>query len=172
MTPPVDLHDFDFMFLSLQNNANNLLPTSSQTVKDLKHLGRTMQDADALGATHDSPVPAVYTYFGQFVDHDITLEAQTTNLGTSVAKLVASDMAPQSLAEVRELKNVRSAALDLDSLRPPAPADPANAAKMKLGKVRHRVDRPPVQEAQGQDQGQRPAATGHVQRQARKIGKP
>ena len=98
VTPPVDLHDFDFMFLSLQNNANNLLPTSSQTVKDLKHLGRTMQDADALGATHDSPVPAVYTYFGQFVDHDITLEAQTTNLGTSVAKLVASDMAPQSLA--------------------------------------------------------------------------
>ncbi len=136
VTPPVDLHDFDFMFLSLQNNANNLLPTSSQTVKDLKHLGRTMQDADALGATHDSPVPAVYTYFGQFVDHDITLEAQTTNLGTSVAKLVASDMAPQSLAEVRELKNVRSAALDLDSLYgAPAPADPANAAKMKLGKV-------------------------------------
>ena len=95
-----------------------------------------MQDADALGAANDSPIPAVYTYFGQFVDHDITLEAQTTNLGTSVAKLVASDMVPQSLAEVRELKNVRSATLDLDSLYgAPAPADPANAAKMKIGKV-------------------------------------
>ncbi len=136
VTPPVDLHDFDFMFLSLQNNANNLLPTSAQTVSRLKQLGRTMQDADALGAANDSPIPAVYTYFGQFVDHDITLEAQTTNLGTSVAKLVASDMVPQSLAEVRELKNVRSATLDLDNLYgAPAPADPANAAKMKIGKV-------------------------------------
>ncbi len=136
VTPPVDLHDFDFMFLSLQDDADNLLATSPQTVKDLKHLGRTMTDANALGAVHDSPVPAVYTYFGQFVDHDITLEVQTTNLGTSVSKLVASDMAPQSLAEVRSLKNVRSATLDLDSLYgAPAPADPANAAKMKIGKV-------------------------------------
>ena len=136
VTPPVDVHDFDFMFLSLQSNANNLLPTSAETVSNLKHLGRTMEDADALGAAHDSPIPAVYTYFGQFVDHDITLEAQSTPLGTSVAKLVASDMKPQSLAEIRELKNVRSATLDLDSLYgAPAPADPANAAKMKIGKV-------------------------------------
>ena len=42
----------------------------------------------------------------------------------------------RSLAEVRELKNVRSATLDLDSLYgAPAPADPDNAAKMKIGKV-------------------------------------
>ena len=57
-------------------------------------------------------------------------------LGTSVAQLVAAEMKPQSLAEVRELKNVRSATLDLDSLYgAPAPADPNNAAKMKIGRV-------------------------------------
>ena len=112
------------MFLTLQNSANNLLPTSAETVRQLKRLGRTMEDADDLGAAHDSPIPAIYTYFGQFVDHDITLEAQTTALGTSVAQLVAADMKPQSLAEVRELRNVRSATLDLDSLYgAPAPAE-------------------------------------------------
>ena len=136
VTPPVDPHDFDFMFLTLQNSANNLLPTSAETVRQLKRLGRTMEDADDFGAAHDSPIPAIYTYFGQFVDHDITLEAQNTALGTSVAQLVAADMKPQSLAEVRELKNVRSATLDLDSLYgAPAPAEVANAAKMKIGKV-------------------------------------
>ena len=162
VTPPVDLHDFDFMFLSLQNNAGQPAADQRTDRERLKQLGRTMQDADALGAAHDSPIPAVYTYFGQFVDHDITLEAQTTNLGTSVAKLVASDMAPQSLAEVRELKNVRSATLDLDNLYgAPAPADPANAAKMKIGKVADTGSTDfPLEEAQGQDQGQRPAAAG------------
>ena len=136
VTPPVDVHDFDFMFLGLHDNANNLLPVSAETVRQLKRLGRTMEDADDLGAAHDSPIPAIYTYFGQFIDHDITLEAQTGALGTSVAQLVAAEMKPQALAEVRELKNVRSATLDLDSLYgAPAPADPNNAAKMKIGRV-------------------------------------
>ena len=137
ITPPVDLHDFDFMFPTLQDNAANLLPTSAETVKQLKRLGRTMADSDDLGPTHDSTIPAVYTYFGQFVDHDITLEAQTTSVGTSVPQLVAAALVPQDLAEIRDkLRNVRSATLDLDSLyNAPAPPDPANGAKMKIGKV-------------------------------------
>ena len=137
ITPPVDLHDFDFMFPTLQDNAANLLPTSAETVKQLKRLGRTMADSDDLGPSHDSTIPAVYTYFGQFVDHDITLEAQTTSVGTSVPQLVAAALVPQDLAEIRDkLRNVRSATLDLDSLyNAPAPPDPANGAKMKIGKV-------------------------------------
>ena len=137
ITPPVDLHDFDFMFPTLQDNAANLLPTSAETVKQLKRLGRTMADSDDLGPSHDSTIPAIYTYFGQFVDHDITLEAQTTSVGTSVPQLVAAAMVPQDLAEIRDkLRNVRSATLDLDSLyNAPAPPDPANGAKMKIGKV-------------------------------------
>ena len=137
VAPPVDLHDFDFMFPALQSNAANLLPTSAETVKQLKRLGRTMADDDELGASHDSTIPAVYTYFGQFVDHDITLEAQTTSVGTSVSKLVAPTMAPQDLAEIRnQLRNVRSATLDLDNLyNAPAPPDPRNGAKMLIGRV-------------------------------------
>src|SRR4029450_456251 len=73
----------------------------------------------------------------QFVDHDITLEAQTTSVGTSVPQLVAAALVPQDLAEIRnKLRNVRSATLDLDSLyNAPAPPAPANGAKMKIGKV-------------------------------------
>ena len=125
------------MFPTLQDNAANLLPTSAETVKQLKRLGRTMADSDDLGPAHDSTIPAVYTYFGQFVDHDITLEAQTTSVGTSVPQLVAAALVPQDLAEIRDkLRNVRSATLDLDSLyNAPAPPDPANGAKMKIGRV-------------------------------------
>ncbi len=137
VAPPVDLHDFDFMFPTLQSNAANLLPTSAETVKQLKRLGRTMTDADELGADHDSTIPSAYTYFGQFVDHDITLEVQTSSAGTSVPQLIAATMAPQGVNVIRnQLRNVRSATLDLDNLySAPAPADPNNAAKMKIGKV-------------------------------------
>ena len=137
VAPPIDLHDFDFMFPTLQANAANLLPTDAETVRQLKRLGRTMADTDELGARHDSTIPAAYTYFGQFVDHDITLEAQTTSVGTSVPKLIAANLAPQDLAEVRnQLRNVRSATLDLDSVyNAPAPPDPRNAAKMRIGQV-------------------------------------
>ncbi len=137
VAPPVDLHDFDFMFLELQKKSANLLPESAETVKQLKRLGRTMTDTDELDAAHDSNIPAVYTYFGQFVDHDITLEAQTTSVGTSVPQLVAPALVPQDLDDIRnELRNVRSATLDLDSLyAAPAPPDPTNGAKMKIGRV-------------------------------------
>ena len=137
VAPPIDLHDFDFMFPTLQSSDANLLPTSAETVKQLKRLGRTMADSDELGATQDSTIPAVYTYFGQFVDHDITLEAQTTAVGTSVPELVAATLVPQDLAEIRnELRNVRSATLDLDNVyNAPAPPDPADGAKMRIGRV-------------------------------------
>jgi nucleoid-associated protein YgaU len=137
IAPPLDLHDFDFMFPTLQSSAANLLPVSAETVLQLKRLGKTMTDSDEVGAEHDSTIPAAYTYFGQFVDHDITLEAQTTSAGTSVSKLIAAKMVPQDLTEIRQqLRNVRSATLDLDNLyNAPAPPDPANGAKMRIGKV-------------------------------------
>jgi LysM repeat protein len=137
VAPPVDLHDYDFMFPGLQKKAENLLPTGPETVKQLKRLGRTMADTDKLGAGRDSDIPAAYTYLGQFIDHDITLEAQATSVGTTMKELLAEDMAPQDLSEIRQqLRNVRSATLDLDSLySAPAPPDPTNPAKMRIGRV-------------------------------------
>jgi hypothetical protein len=52
-----------------------------------------MQDPGAGGDPGDSTIPAIYTYFGQFIDHDITLEASSFNM----AQLLAANMAPLGL---------------------------------------------------------------------------
>jgi nucleoid-associated protein YgaU len=128
---PVTLQDFDFLFPELQDDPANLLPRSAATVTRLKELGRAMVDPGP--ATGDGTIPALYTYFGQFVDHDITLESSSF----TTAKLLAPDLVPLPLARIRdELKNLRTASLELDSLYgPPAPRDPANQARMLIGKV-------------------------------------
>jgi nucleoid-associated protein YgaU len=128
---PATLQDFDFLFPELQDDPAKLLPRSATTVKRLKELGRTMVDPGA--ATGDGTVPAIYTYFGQFVDHDITFE--TSSFRT--ADLLAPGLAPLPVARIRdELKNLRTASLELDSLYgPPAPRDPANNGKLLIGKV-------------------------------------
>src|ERR687898_757758 len=128
---PAALQDFDFLFPELQDDDANLLPRSATTVKRLKELGRAMVDPGP--ATGDGRVPAIYTYFGQFVDHDITFE--TSSFPT--AKLLAPGLTPLPLAQIRDdLKNLRTASLELDSLYgPPAPRDPANQSKMMIGKV-------------------------------------
>jgi nucleoid-associated protein YgaU len=130
---PAGLQDFDFLFLDLQDDEANLLPRSAATVKRLKELGATMQDPGAGGDPGDANIPAIYTYFGQFVDHDITLEASSFDM----QQLLAANLAPLGLDKIRnELKNVRTASLELDSLYgPPAPRDPANRNRMRIGKV-------------------------------------
>jgi Animal haem peroxidase len=128
---PAALQDFDFLFPTLQNDPANLLPQAATTPARLKELGRTMVDPGA--ATGDSTIPAIYTYFGQFVDHDITLESGSF----TTAKLLSSTMAPLPLATIRnDLKNLRTATLELDSLYgPPAPRAFPNLNKMLIGRV-------------------------------------
>jgi nucleoid-associated protein YgaU len=130
---PAALQDFDYLLLDLQDDDANLLPKSATTVRRLKELGATMQDPGAGSDPGDSNIPAIYTYFGQFIDHDITLEASSFNM----EQLLASNLAPLGLDRIRnELKNLRTATLELDSLYgPPAPRDPTNRNKLLIGKV-------------------------------------
>jgi hypothetical protein len=128
---PAALQDFDFLFPTLQSNPANLLPEAATTPARLKELGRAMVDPGV--PTGDSTVPAIYTYFGQFVDHDITLESGSF----TTAQLVSSAMAPLPLSKIRDdLKNLRTATLELDSLYgPPAPRAFPNINKMLIGRV-------------------------------------
>ena len=130
---PAGLQDFDFLFLDLQDDDANLLPRSAATVRRLKELGATMQDPGAGGDPGDANIPAIYTYFGQFIDHDITLEASSF----SMEQLLGANLAPLGLDKIRnELKNLRTASLELDSLYgPPAPRDPADRNKLRIGRV-------------------------------------
>ena len=56
---------------------------------------------DARGESGDSGIPAAYTFFAQFIDHDITLDTTTALHGTPVA-------------DIDKLPNLRTASLDLD----------------------------------------------------------
>src|SRR3712207_6329218 len=64
---------FDFLFLELQEDPDNLLPVARETRDALVALGEAMADRGRDAAAGDSTFSAAYTYFGQFVDHDITL---------------------------------------------------------------------------------------------------
>jgi nucleoid-associated protein YgaU len=131
----VEAQNFDFLFPELQEDEANLLPQLSNMPQLLKTLGATMVDANE--PEEDSPIPAAYTYFGQFVDHDITLEIQQGFGSATIDQLLDPAMTPLGVAEIRNaLLNHRTPTLDLDSVYGlPAPHDPANGAKMRLGFV-------------------------------------
>lgn len=79
------------------------------------------------GAETDSTVPAGYTYLGQFIDHDLTLDKTDVSFGTPVT--------------VAELRQGRSPTLDLDSLYGLGPRlEPvfyeADGVRFKLGKTK------------------------------------
>jgi hypothetical protein len=136
VTGPI-LHEFDYLFLDLQSKPAALLPESAQTVKDLIALGDTMHDPFVPGGAGDSKIPAAYTYLGQFIDHDITLEVDSGVLGD----ITSPALAPAPLAKARALKNLRTATLDLDSVYgPPAPRA---GDKMAVNTVSASGGRPP-----------------------------
>jgi hypothetical protein len=108
---PLDLTSFGYMFPELQSQQGALLPESSATVGFLTQLAETMHD-NGLSPALNSTIPAAYTYLGQFLDHDITLELRASRIDLTDPKL-----APLQLADVYDcLRNSRSATLDLDSV--------------------------------------------------------
>ena len=142
MVKPVDLRRFDFLFLELQDDPDNLLPVSQKTVDDLVRLGEVMVETGEVGdpndpdqdTTRDAKFSAAFTYFGQFVDHDITLDANAT---PGTAPPVPENLKPLPLDDIREqTKNLRTGLLELDSVYgEPAPKDPQDPRKMRIGPV-------------------------------------
>jgi nucleoid-associated protein YgaU len=128
---------FGFLFEELQQNAANLLPDETATNKSLVALGRAMLDPEgAADDPGDTGIPAIYTYFGQFVDHDITLEEGSPN----IQRLLAPNARPLSINVIRrDLRNKRRPTLDLDSLYgtpvPPSQVAPRDGQGMRLGIV-------------------------------------
>ena len=62
----------------------------------------------------NSTIPPVYTYWGQFIDHDITANTDRQN---SVTDLTIQPVQPVPPEQVREtLRNLRQPALNLDSV--------------------------------------------------------
>jgi len=136
----MDLQAFDFMFPELQADETNLLLASPQTPQNLVALGQAMGEPTPGGGADpgDADIPAAYTYFGQFLDHDITLEAGSAPL----ANLLSPGLTPLPRDSIpASIRNIRTGTLDLDSLYGQGPTNDPNAIvpyagdKLRPGKV-------------------------------------
>ena len=96
---------FGYMSTAAVRNATKL-PFDLGTQVLLGQLGEMMGDPGRETAP-DSNIPAGFTYVGQFVDHDITFDV-SSNIETST--------------DANAINNMRSPALDLDSLYGSGPA--------------------------------------------------
>lgn len=105
------------------------LPFDAATTALLEQLGTLMADPSRTGGD-DSTMPAGYTYVGQFVDHDVTLD-------------VSSPI--DAATDATTIHNMRTPSLDLDSVYGSGPAldpflysfptsAPESAIKMQMGK--------------------------------------
>lgn len=118
---------FGYMSTAAVRNATKL-PFDLGTQVLLGELGEMMGDPGRETAP-DSNIPAGFTYAGQFIDHDITFDV-SSNIETST--------------DANSINNMRSPALDLDSLYGRGPAldpflysfpstGPATAIRFQLG---------------------------------------
>jgi len=103
---------FDYMFPELQSEPSALLEPGAQTVSHLTALGEAMSESGDDPA-FESAIPSAYTYFGQFIAHDITLELQSQQLA-SFEDLSLTPLPPSVVRE--KIVNARTAGFDLDSL--------------------------------------------------------
>lgn len=95
---------FGYMFPNLQGAANRLQYTTANR-NLLERLGEEIGNKESTGGTlppvGDSTIPAGFTYLGQFVDHDITLDVNSN---------INEDQ------NARDIPNMRSPSLDLDAV--------------------------------------------------------
>jgi Animal haem peroxidase len=140
---------FGYLFTALQEQfPDRHLPNDdpAAVVAALKVLGAAMVEdpppvEDPLQPEDNSTIPPIYTYWGQFIDHDLTAN---TDRDSAVSDITRPDLAPLLPNKVvKRLRNLRQPALNLDSLYgdgPTFPRQPATQAadlydgiKFKLG---------------------------------------
>ncbi|HSE19937.1 MAG TPA: peroxidase family protein [Pyrinomonadaceae bacterium] len=128
---------FSFMFPDLTDD--DLLTPSETMLADLAELGASMQDTDD-DTQFNSAIPAAYTYFAQFIDHDITFSDVKKEEGQTDSELLADpNLSPWSKKEIEEkVRNKRTTALQLECVYgniSPGQLPPRDGQKFVLGQV-------------------------------------
>lgn len=126
------------MFPELASNPAGRLPDDPGIGQKLIALASGMlEQGNHVGPDIDSTIPAAFTYFGQFIDHDMTLMDTPGDSGDLAATVVRH---PDPAGAIN---NRRSGLLDLDSVYgTPAPPDPADPSRLLVGKVTRTGNRP------------------------------
>lgn len=131
---------FNFLFPELQTDPSHRLPRTEETLNNLGLLGASMQDAGEEPET-DSSIPAAYTYFGQFLAHDIVssdVKKRDPNL-TDSCLLDDKKLVPLSRAEAtKDVENKRTSMLELECVYGGTPL--VEGSLMKLGEVELRAE--------------------------------
>jgi hypothetical protein len=118
--------DFGYLFPPLEV-AEHYLPEATATVDELDRLGNLMTDSAGGNETsgNDSTMPPVLTYWGQFLDHELTARTDRESLITSIG----SPHPPAASSSVEsQLRNARSPRFDLDSVYGGSPIGPGVTA--------------------------------------------
>jgi len=117
---------FDYLLPELKDKPDSHLPGEpTQVVAALNALGTAMVDDGPTrpgdpAAPLNSSVPAIYTYWGQFLDHDLTAN---TDRDSETSDITRADLEPVDPDVVTEkLRNLRRPTLDLDTVYGDGPA--------------------------------------------------
>ena len=145
---------FDYLFDGLAADfPNHHLPgadaaAAAATVAALEAVGSAMVEdppptAEPLEPLANSSIPPVYTYWGQFVDHDLTAN---TDRDSAISDITRPDLAPLAPGFVTAtLFNLRQPALNLDSVYGDGPAGSPelyDGIRLKVGTVAETSDNP------------------------------
>lgn len=128
---------FDYMFRLAAENPECLLPPGATTQGCLLALGTAMAN-DVIADPLDSTIPAVFTYLGQFIDHDITAQ---TDREIGISRIATPDGMVMDLTPIpadecaRELINGRRPSLDLDQVYGDGPSLGAGAGPTEADRL-------------------------------------
>lgn len=116
-----EMTEFNYLFADLTRNPDKLLPADdpATVVNALKALGDAMVEDpapadDPLQSTGNSIIPPAYTYWGQFVDHDLTANTDRSAVVGDIVNQHLQPLDPDVV--IRDLKNLRNPRLNLDSV--------------------------------------------------------
>lgn len=124
---------FDYMFGQLAQSwpaAHLPIDDPAPVVAALEALGAAMVEdpppaPDPLTQPENSVIPPIYTYWGQFIDHDMTANTDRNSAVSDITVDPFVPLKPEFVAEY--LANLRHPALNLDSVYGDGPTfDPAN----------------------------------------------
>jgi hypothetical protein len=110
---------FDYVLSELttaERYADSHLPrdNAADVVAALNALGDAMVEQDQNDPGQNSPIPPIYTYWGQFIDHDLTAN---TDRDAEISDITSEDLQALDPEHVRtNLRNLREPALNLDAV--------------------------------------------------------